>query len=77
MARTVEKILEDDDKKPALVTDEGADETLIEETGPTPEEAAADLRKQLEAANARADREAKAREDAENRASAASNVWRQ
>ena len=47
MARTVEKILEDDDKKPALVTDEGADETLIEETGPTPEEAAADLRKQL------------------------------
>ena len=72
MARTVEKILEDDDKKPALVTDEGADETLIEETGPTPEEAAADLRKQLEAANARADREARAREDAETRANNAS-----
>lgn len=80
MARTVEKILEEDENKASLDTDseELVDDTLVVEDdankGPTPEETAADLKKQLADANARADREAAGRKEAEAAASKASNA---
>lgn len=79
MARTVETIIEDDKDKASLgVDDDGMDDSgLVDDgsdKGPTPEETAADLRKQLESANARADRETTARKEAETRALTASNT---
>lgn len=81
MARTVEKILKDDESKASLGIDEddiaalvdGDDEVVLtgDDKAPTPEETAADLRKQLAAEKARADREAAAREEAEQRAGTA------
>lgn len=74
MARTVDKIIEDDKDKAELGVDQdenlidGNEEVVVEDKNPTPEEVAADLRKQLEVSNARADREAAAREEAEKRA---------
>jgi hypothetical protein len=77
MARTVEKILKEDDDK----LDVGADgATLVDTTvddgvkTPTPEETVAEMKKQIDAANARADREAAARKEAEEQAAKASNA---
>ena len=76
MPRTVEKILKDDEEKLDLgVETEVSNDELIDDTasaGPTPEETAAELKKQLADANARADREAQGRKDAEAVAATAS-----
>lgn len=72
MARTVEKILKDDANKtdlddPILDEQTQANGVVVNE-GPTPEEVAADLRKQLEEANADAAAERQKREAAEMKA---------
>lgn len=79
MARTAESIQKDDEnkvdlEKPEDIVDEG--QQTKPDAGPTPEEVAADLRKQLEDANARADREAEARRVAEENTGAAVNKQR-
>lgn len=76
MARTVEKILKEDEDK----LDIGVEEEALEQEpengsdAPTPEETAEDLRKQLAAANARAEREATGRREAEATAAKATNT---
>lgn len=77
MPRTVQTILEDDKDKAELGVD--TEESLVDagtdvDAVPTPEETAADLKKQLAEANARAERESAARKEAENRASVASTT---
>lgn len=80
MPRTAEQIEKEDEDKVDIkdqTTEQQIDKPAAEEAkGPTPEEVAADLRKQLEASNARADREKAAREEAEANAAGAVNRQR-
>lgn len=80
MPRTVDQIKKEDEDKSDLgveneedILDEGATPAKEENAGPTPEEVAADLRKQLDAATAEAARERAARETAEANVGAANN----
>lgn len=74
MSRTVEKILKDDESKASLGVDEEeiiVDEDEVENKGPTPEEQVELMKKERDEANARADREAASRREAEERAESA------
>lgn len=80
--RTVEKLIEDDEDKLTVGADDAGDSSvdsgdktdLQTDTGPTPEEVAADLKKQLEDERAKSAREAKRAEEAEARAATASTT---
>lgn len=84
MPRTVESIKKADEEKIDLEdqNDAGAEGAVDTKTannddkGPTPEEVAADLRKQLDEANAKLAREQKARQDAETSAAGAASKQR-